>query len=419
MLSRSLSGWMALMIAAVGAERAGAQTCGRPASECAGTLHCGGQWDFETGFYITDHALAGQCQGPPTGGNVFCVPPDKWAQVGNGWTHWASFPTWATGGFWGTCSSNENKNCDNVFRGNRSQELTMTCANGVGVIYKQAAVPASHVIRVEADMKFTPNGDWVDVEHAIGIDPSGGTNPASPAIQWTQWQQQTPSPPQAGGVFNRGTAQAVSQGSTITVFIRQRAFEPPCAGQTFMIDNVKVFDAGASGPFIELMPSTIESMMMAETSPPAPTFTVRNSGTGTMAYTITNNAAWLTVSPSSGSSSGNANTHTLVIDAGALSPGVHHAVVTVTSASAPNSPKTLALALTVNAKPADLDGDGDVDLDDFGRFQTCFSGNGLPYASGCRLADLDGDVDVDTGDFVLFHGCMSGSRVNSQPGCLP
>jgi hypothetical protein len=200
--SLGIIGVIVLVIGTVAA----AQICPRPQADCTGALHCGGEWDFETGFYFTPHMLAGQCAGPPGGGNVSCVPADKQAHVAVGWSHWAAFPDWPTFGYWGTVSFNENKNCDNVYRGNRSQELTMTFANGVGVIYKQAAVPVDHRIRVEAYMKFTPNGSAPDVEHAIGIDPSGGTNPASPDVQWIIWQQQTPSPPQPAGVFNQGIA---------------------------------------------------------------------------------------------------------------------------------------------------------------------------------------------------------------------
>jgi len=238
---------LSLVLGLLWESKATAQTCNRPAADCQGALHCGGEWDFEKGFYFTKHMLAGKSEGPPTGGNVFTVPDNKQAQVAVGWKHWASFPDWKINGYWGACSFNENKNCENVYRGNRSQELTLTCANGVGVIYKTAKVPAGHKIRVEAAMKFTPNGNAKAVEHAIGIDPTGGTDPASSKVQWTVWQENEPSPPQKGGVFNQGFAEAVSQGEQITVFIRQRAFEPICQGQTFMIDDVRVIDRGAAG----------------------------------------------------------------------------------------------------------------------------------------------------------------------------
>jgi hypothetical protein len=59
--------------------------------------------------------------------------------------------------------------------------------------------------------------------------------------------------------------------------------------------------------------------------------------------------------------------------------------------------------------------DYDVDQDDFGVFQLCFSGAGIPHPSGCDWADLDEDGDVDAGDFTLFQICMKGP--NQTPGC--
>ncbi len=63
----------------------------------------------------------------------------------------------------------------------------------------------------------------------------------------------------------------------------------------------------------------------------------------------------------------------------------------------------------------DLDGDGDVDQADFGRFQVCLNGSGVPYQQGCEDADLESDGDVDQGDFAVFQACLGGS--GSPPGC--
>ncbi len=408
---------VALCIAGTAPIAAG-QTCGRPAAECAGVLHCGGEWDFENGFYFTGHALAGRCEGPPGGGAVSCVPADKWAHVANGWAHWASFPTWPTGGYWGTCSFNENKNCDNVYRGNRSQELTMTCANGVGVIYKTAAVPPQHRIRVEAYMKFTPNGDAPDVEHAIGIDPAGGTNPASAAVRWTAWQEHTPSPPQPAGVFNRGTADAVSLGTTITVFIRQRAFEPPCQGQTFMVDHVRVLDLGPDGPVLRVEPTALAAAVVVGTDAAPQTFRVSNSGVGTLTYVIAVDATWLSVAPLSGLASGETNEVVVTYATAGLPVGTHSATITVTSPEALNPPQTVTVLLTISTRPADLDGDGDVDLDDFIRFLACFSGPSRRLPDGCTVdADFDEDTDVDLDDFRLFQLCYNGANRPPGPNC--
>ncbi|HOQ85471.1 MAG TPA: hypothetical protein PLQ89_07105 [Phycisphaerae bacterium] len=410
-----------VVIVAAVAVAARAQTCLRPAAECPapGTLHCGGEWDFEAGFYFVRHHLAGRCAGPPGGGNVFCVPGDKQAQVAVGWTHWAAFPDWPTPGYWGTVAFNENKNCENVYRGNRSQELTLTCANGVGVIYKQATVPANHRIRVEAYMKFTPNGPAPDVEHALGLDPWGGTDPTSPGIVWTLWQQQTPSPPQPGGVFNQAIAETISQGTQLTVFIRQRGFEPECQGQTFMIDHVRVFDLGPNGPAIEVNPTSLVVSTPVESDALPQTLTIRNAGTQILDYTITTQPNWLTVSPASGSAISETDTVEVTFDTDALSFGQYSGTITVSAAGAVNSPQVVPVSLTIISKPADLDLDGDVDQVDFGLFQRCYTGQGLPQTDGtCFGADLDQDDDVDQDDFALFARCISGPGQPSSPTCL-
>ena len=71
----------------------------------------------------------------------------------------------------------------------------------------------------------------------------------------------------------------------------------------------------------------------------------------------------------------------------------------------------------LNAPRFDADGDGDVDMSDFGAWQRCYSGPGVPYACGCEWADGDGDGDVDADDFALFAACFSGPAVPADPAC--
>jgi hypothetical protein len=60
---------------------------------------------------------------------------------------------------------------------------------------------------------------------------------------------------------------------------------------------------------------------------------------------------------------------------------------------------------------ADLDNDGDVDQEDFGHFQVCLAGSGMPYEPGCGNADLDGDQDVDQNDCADFQESMGGPNL--------
>lgn len=68
--------------------------------------------------------------------------------------------------------------------------------------------------------------------------------------------------------------------------------------------------------------------------------------------------------------------------------------------------------------PGDFDGDRDVDLEDFGRFQACYSGPGVSQAlPECAEALLDGDADVDQDDLLVFLRCMTGANIPGDVDC--
>jgi hypothetical protein len=67
---------------------------------------------------------------------------------------------------------------------------------------------------------------------------------------------------------------------------------------------------------------------------------------------------------------------------------------------------------------ADFDQDGDVDVEDFGRFQACYTGGGSPQVDpDCQDADLNGDSIVDQLDFIIFQSCISGPDRPADPNC--
>ncbi len=68
--------------------------------------------------------------------------------------------------------------------------------------------------------------------------------------------------------------------------------------------------------------------------------------------------------------------------------------------------------------PGDLDHDMDSDQADFGIFQACYSGPGIPQADPACIDTLfDGDEDVDQSDFAVFQGCLTGAQVALDPNC--
>jgi len=77
-------------------------------------------------------------------------------------------------------------------------------------------------------------------------------------------------------------------------------------------------------------------------------FAVWNSGGGSLNYTIYDNAAWLSCSPSSGISDGGHNVITVSFANSDLISGTYPATITISAPGASNSPQTIPVRLTVS-----------------------------------------------------------------------
>lgn len=83
-------------------------------------------------------------------------------------------------------------------------------------------------------------------------------------------------------------------------------------------------------------------------NPPPQTIRVKNSGQGTLNYTITDDANWLEVSPTSGSSTGGENAHQVSVNASGLNTGTYTATISVSDPNAVNNPQTVSVTLEVS-----------------------------------------------------------------------
>ena len=92
----------------------------------------------------------------------------------------------------------------------------------------------------------------------------------------------------------------------------------------------------------QLLPSCQEGQ-----NAPSDSFEVWNSGTGTLNYTISDDAGWLSCSPTSGSSTGEHDTITVTYSTSGLSPGAYSATITISDPVATNNPQTISVNLTV------------------------------------------------------------------------
>ncbi len=78
--------------------------------------------------------------------------------------------------------------------------------------------------------------------------------------------------------------------------------------------------------------------------------TISNTGKGTMNWTVTGDADWLSCSPDSGTNSG---VITVTVDPTGLEPGVYTDFLTVTALNATNAPQTVSVYLNVKAAGTD------------------------------------------------------------------
>lgn len=179
--------------------------------------------------------------------------------------------------------------------------------------------------------------------------------------------------------------------------------------------------ANVTPPALSRAPASFSRSVVRGENLPNDNFTVTNTGGGLMSYTISESVNWLSVDPTSGSSMGEADSISVAYSASALSIGDYIGTITIDAPGATGSPQTVTVNLSVTPPPfapADADQDGDVDLDDFGRFQVCYSGAGvIQNQPDCQWARLDEDEDVDLADFGKFQVCLSGANVEADVLC--
>lgn len=158
------------------------------------------------------------------------------------------------------------------------------------------------------------------------------------------------------------------------------------------------------GGTIALSANRLDFAAVSGVTPGSQTFSVNNSGSGTLSWTLSTSASWLQCAPTSGSD-GTTVMVSLNLPGG---PGIYTGTITVSDVNATNSPQTLAVNLKVY-------GAGYTEAP-FGQFATPLDGAtvaGSIAVTGWVLDDLgvdsvkiyrDGDGLVYIGDAVFVRG---------------
>jgi len=86
-------------------------------------------------------------------------------------------------------------------------------------------------------------------------------------------------------------------------------------------------------------------------NPANQTLSLTNTGGGTLSWSVSDNASWLTVSPTSGTTTTETDAVPVSVNLASLAAGTYNGTITITASGATNSPQTVTVTLTVTAPP--------------------------------------------------------------------
>jgi murein DD-endopeptidase MepM/ murein hydrolase activator NlpD len=107
------------------------------------------------------------------------------------------------------------------------------------------------------------------------------------------------------------------------------------------------------GPALQVGATSLSFSAQQGSTPAMQTFTVSNSGGGTLNWNAAENLGWLTISPSSGSLAAGASISvTVSVNTSGLTSGSHTGAIELSAPGATGSPRSVAVTLAVAAAPA-------------------------------------------------------------------
>lgn len=108
-------------------------------------------------------------------------------------------------------------------------------------------------------------------------------------------------------------------------------------------------DVGPPPSALLVTPTALAATTVQGQSPAAQTFTIRNGGGGTLAWSVAESATWLSLSPATGTTTTETDGVTITFSTAALAVGSYSAILTVSATGLPS--QTIAVSLTVTAPP--------------------------------------------------------------------
>lgn len=182
------------------------------------------------------------------------------------------------------------------------------------------------------------------------------------------------------------------------------------------VDTVELGETPPPTPWIEVDPNAVSVAVQVGTNPADVNLTLWNSGGGKVAYTLSDDASWLSAPAAIATNIGELDQVPLTFTTASLPVGDATAILTIQAPHAGNTPVTVPVVAQIRtalAIAADQDNDSDVDADDSQQVLPCVSGPA--QTTTCPEADLNGDGFTDMLDIASFQRCFGGT--DALPGC--
>ena len=214
--------------------------------------------------------------------------------------------------------------------------------------------PAPTISYSPTSFTFTATeGDANPADQTLGINNSGGGS-----LDWSVnddagWLTLDPPNGSSTGETDDVTLSvditgmsAGSYGATITIEAPGATNSP----QTVPVDLI--INPAPSPPEIWYNPTSFTFTATESSNPPIQSLWIKNNGGGTLEWSVSDDAGWLSLDPTSGSSTGVEDEVTLLVDITGMVAGSYSAEITIADPGATNSPQTVPVDLTINPPPS-------------------------------------------------------------------
>jgi hypothetical protein len=226
-------------------------------------------------------------------------------------------------------------------------------------IYQPAVTPAAAISRSPASLSTSCTQGSNASRQSFQVSNSGsGTLNYSISTGGTSWLSCNPASGSSTGEsdtitvnFNTSGNSAGTYFATITIASAGASNSPQTIPVSLTVNapsSSASTSTPSSSPAISRSPASLSTSCNQGWNASKQSFQVSNSGSGTLSYSITDDASWLSCSPTSGTSTGEADTIRVSYNTSKLAVGTYSATITITAAGSGNSSLTIPVTLTVS-----------------------------------------------------------------------